>query len=107
MEAEADQQYPALAGDGQGGYLLAWQDNRNDNWDIYGATLLGDVRVIEYTYDGLSRLTKASYSTGAQFEYAYDAVGNRTSMVQMRSMRFLTDFLQERGFAAIRVVKWP
>jgi hypothetical protein len=77
MEAQADQQYATPAGDGQGGYLLAWQGNRNDNWDIYGATPLGGVRVIEYTYDGLSRLTKASYSTGEQFEYQYDGVGHR------------------------------
>jgi len=36
-------------------------------------------RVITYTYDPLSRLTGAFYSTGEQFEYAYDEVGNRTA----------------------------
>jgi uncharacterized protein RhaS with RHS repeats len=34
-------------------------------------------RTITYTYDGLYRLVEADYSTGEQFEYAYDAVGNR------------------------------
>ncbi|MHC1781852.1 MAG: RHS repeat domain-containing protein [Anaerolineaceae bacterium] len=32
---------------------------------------------IDYTYDGLYRLTKAEYSTGEVFEYTYDATGNR------------------------------
>jgi YD repeat-containing protein len=32
---------------------------------------------INYTYDGLSRLTAADYSSGDYYHYAYDAVGNR------------------------------
>ena len=35
-------------------------------------------RVITYTYDPLYCLTGAAYSTGERYEYAYDAVGNRT-----------------------------
>ena len=34
--------------------------------------------VITYTYDGLSRLVGAAYSSGEAFEYGYDPVGNRT-----------------------------
>ena len=37
-------------------------------------------RVITYTYDPLNRLTKARYSTGESFEYAYDPASNRTAM---------------------------
>jgi RHS repeat-associated protein len=37
-------------------------------------------RVITYTYDSLSRLISATYSTGEQFGYGYDEVGNRTVM---------------------------
>jgi YD repeat-containing protein len=33
--------------------------------------------VIHYTYDPLYRLTQASYSSGANFTYTYDAAGNR------------------------------
>ncbi len=51
-----------------------------------GAEVLGSAgaegmltRVITYTYDPLHRLTGAYYSTGESFEYAYDAVGNRTA----------------------------
>jgi RHS repeat-associated protein len=43
-----------------------------------------DRTVINYTYDGLYRLTKAD-STGvliSTFEYAYDAVGNRTAQTR-------------------------
>ena len=36
-------------------------------------------RTITYTYDPLGRLTGAEYSTGERYEYAYDAVGNRTA----------------------------
>ncbi len=37
LEADEDQQRPALAGDGSGGYLVAWQDFRNGNWDLYAS----------------------------------------------------------------------
>jgi YD repeat-containing protein len=36
-------------------------------------------RTITYTYDPLNRFTSADYSTGEQFEYAYDEVGNRAA----------------------------
>jgi YD repeat-containing protein len=39
-------------------------------------------RVITYTYDDLYRLTGADYSSGEQFEYAYDAVGNRQALTE-------------------------
>jgi RHS repeat-associated protein len=35
---------------------------------------------ITYDYDPLYRLTSASYSAGAEYEYTYDAVGNRQTM---------------------------
>ena len=37
LQADDDQQRPVLAGDGKGRYLLAWQDNRNGDWDLYGS----------------------------------------------------------------------
>jgi RHS repeat-associated protein len=37
-------------------------------------------RTITYTYDGLHRLTAADYSTGEQYAYQYDAVGNRVAL---------------------------
>ncbi|MFQ6102579.1 MAG: RHS repeat domain-containing protein, partial [Anaerolineae bacterium] len=43
-------------------------------------------RVITYTYDPLNRLTGAYYSTGESFEYAYDAVGNRTAMTETTAL---------------------
>jgi RHS repeat-associated protein len=43
-------------------------------------TAVGDTRVISYTYDPLSRLTNAAYSSGECYQYAYDRVGNRTAM---------------------------
>jgi len=43
-------------------------------------------RVIHYTYDPLNRLTGAEYSTSERFEYAYDAVGNRTAMTGTTSL---------------------
>ena len=35
--------------------------------------------IIEYTYDDLNRLRNASYSSGLDYTYIYDKVGNRTS----------------------------
>jgi RHS repeat-associated protein len=37
---------------------------------------------IDYTYDGLYRLTKAEYSTGELFEFSYDANGNMTERTE-------------------------
>jgi RHS repeat-associated protein len=48
-----------------------------------GCTLptgIGDTRVISYTYDPLSRLSQAAYSSGECYQYGYDRVGNRTAM---------------------------
>jgi YD repeat-containing protein len=35
---------------------------------------------IQYDYDALNRLTRATYETGAQIDYSYDAAGNMTAM---------------------------
>ncbi len=43
-------------------------------------TVSGVTRVISYTYDALYRLTEADYSTGENYTYVYDAVGNREVM---------------------------
>ena len=37
LAAGGEQQRPVAAYDEAGRYLLAWQDNRNGNWDIYGS----------------------------------------------------------------------
>ena len=37
LAAGGEQQRPAVATNGTGGYFLAWQDNRNSNWDVYGS----------------------------------------------------------------------
>jgi len=42
------------------------------------------------TYDSLNRLTGADYSTGEQFEYAYDEVGNRTAMTDTAGVHTYT-----------------
>ena len=41
-------------------------------------TLSGTVRTIDYTYDGLLRLTGATEPPGTSYSYSYDRVGNRT-----------------------------
>ena len=48
--------------------------------------------VIDYTYDGLSRLTDAHYSTGQRFQYAYDAVGNRTAQTATITAAVVTTY---------------
>jgi YD repeat-containing protein len=49
-------------------------------------------RVITYTYDDLYRLVDADYSTGEQFEYDYDAVGNRTVHTQTLTSTTVTTY---------------
>ncbi len=49
-------------------------------------------RVITYTYDGLYRLTRAAHSTGESFEYAYDAVGNRTAYTRTSGSSAVTQY---------------
>jgi RHS repeat-associated protein len=43
-------------------------------------TLTETTRAITYTYDSLYRLTKADYSTGENFQYTYNAMGNMMAM---------------------------
>jgi len=49
-------------------------------------------RVISYTYDPLGRLVEADYSTGESYEYAYDAVGNRTAMTETITSTVVTTY---------------
>ncbi len=83
------QTVPALAGGQADGYhLLAWQDSRSGNADVYsnlmqwqssGAQL--QATTIVYDYDPLYRLTETVYtgSITATYSYVYDAVGNMTA----------------------------
>ena len=41
---------------------------------------------ITYTYDPLNRLVAAAYSTGEQFAYGYDEVGNRTVLTDTKGI---------------------
>ncbi|MBN1314077.1 MAG: RHS repeat protein [Anaerolineales bacterium] len=54
-------------------------------------------RVISYTYDPLSRLTAAEYSTGEIFGYAYDAVGNRTRMTETITSTVVTSYTYDEA----------
>jgi len=48
---------------------------------------------IAYAYDGLYRLTEAVYSTGDEFQYAYDAVGNTLTRTQtLAGVRVVTTY---------------
>jgi RHS repeat-associated protein len=87
LRADDDQRRPAVAGDGTGRYLLTWQDDRNGNWDVYASLYGSWVVDVSYTYDPLNRLIAADYSTGERYEYAYDAVGNRTAMTASHESR--------------------
>jgi len=70
----------SLTVDGPGGSDTL---TRTDYITVSGeTTYTSTTRVITYTYDDLYRLTDADYSTGEQFEYAYDGVGNRTTLTQ-------------------------
>jgi YD repeat-containing protein len=48
--------------------------------------------VTSYTYDGLSRLKQAAYSSGETVEYEYDAVGNRTAHTRTLSSQVVTTY---------------
>ncbi len=55
-------------------------DTQTGEWDVLTRhDYITVVRVITYRYDGLYRLVQADYSNGESFQYAYDAVGNRTA----------------------------
>jgi len=61
-------------------------DTATGEWNVLTHTDLISVTgpelittTITYTYDSLYRLTEADYSSGENFQYVYDAVGNRTS----------------------------
>jgi RHS repeat-associated protein len=55
-------------------------------------TLPPTTTVVSYVYDGLYRLTRAAHSTGETFEYAYDAVGNRTAYTRTLGAQVVTTY---------------
>jgi YD repeat-containing protein len=56
---------------------LIWTDIVPGQEESLGVT---GTLTITYEYDPLYRLTSATYSGGAEYEYTYDAVGNRQAM---------------------------
>jgi RHS repeat-associated protein len=56
---------------------LLWADILPGDEEWRGAT---STMTITYEYDPLYRLTSATYSSGPEYEYTYDAVGNRQTM---------------------------
>jgi len=78
-EATNTQERPALSYDtARGRYLAVWADYRNsaEDPDVYGQLYRDYTLVIEYSYDSLHRLAEATYSTGLEFAYEYDAMNN-------------------------------
>lgn len=55
---------------------------------------------VTYTYDNLHRLIKVEYDDGTVIEYAYDAVGNRISLVVRVSISDAIKQLRVDTFAA-------
>jgi len=55
--------------------------------------------VISYAYNGLYRLKRATSSSGETFEYAYDAVGNRTAYTRTLSSQVVTTLRLRSGQA--------
>jgi uncharacterized repeat protein (TIGR01451 family) len=56
---------------------LLWADIMPQDEEWRGVT---STMTITYQYDPLYRLTGATYSGGAEYQYTYDAVGNRQTM---------------------------
>jgi YD repeat-containing protein len=65
------------------------------------ATATSITRTIDYTYDGVQRLTGAVESPGSSFAHRYDLAGNRTG-VTVNGTAILTDTYD----AADQVVGW-
>lgn len=57
--AAGNQELPQLVSDGRGGAMIAWQDERNGNWDIYSQKVdqFGDIR---WTTNGIPICTADS-----------------------------------------------
>ena len=63
--AALSQVFPALASDGSGGAIVAWQDNRNGANDIY-AQRVDAAGAVQWTANGVAICGAAQYQTGAQ-----------------------------------------
>jgi len=57
--------------------------------------------IITYTYDSLHRLTGANYSSGEEFGYAYDAVGNMTAMTETMSTTVVTTYTHNAAYQLV------
>ncbi len=58
--APYDQMFPAAVSDGSGGAIIAWQDKRNCNYDIY-AQRVSASGATQWTADGIAICTIAGY----------------------------------------------
>jgi YD repeat-containing protein len=70
--------YPLFLGEWSNGWVADKRMLASSAYPFFIRCAL-TTRVITYTYDHLYRLTGADYSTGEQFQYAYDGVGNPVS----------------------------
>lgn len=70
--AGSSQVYPAMLGDGSGGAIIAWQDDRNGNYDIF-AQRVDATGTVQWTPDGVPVSTAAGDQWQPQI--ASDGVG--------------------------------
>jgi YD repeat-containing protein len=75
MTALCVSQYPSATNP----VAYAGAQNNPYSWQCYSLST-ATTRTIDYTYDGLQRLTGAVESPGSSFAYSYDLAGNRTGV---------------------------
>jgi len=71
---------------------MPWHGWAEQDFRTATASVVTTTRTITYTYDPLSRLTSADYSTGESFQYAYDAASNVTAMTETITATIVTTY---------------
>jgi len=91
-----DQTSPAIAIDSSGNFIIAWQDNRNGDWDIYAQRYLSDgtpldsnIKVVDSLFVNWPSWPSVSSDDGGNFIIAWN--DNRNGNYDIWVQRFLYD----------------
>ncbi|MCB0833863.1 MAG: T9SS type A sorting domain-containing protein, partial [Bacteroidetes bacterium] len=81
-----DQRLPTIVSDGSGGSVIAWQDDRNSNFDIYGQRILSSGNLADITPPAVPTLALDS-TVAQELTISWNAISNPGDFARYRIYR--------------------
>jgi hypothetical protein len=99
--ASGEQQYPTITGDGAGGAIISWQDQRSGSWDAFAQRVDGSGSV-QWTTNGVGVCT----ATGNQYGPATASDGAGGAVVAWYDTRSGNQDIYAQRVSGTGVVQW-